>query len=88
VFALLRHDATEGQDVCCVVVQDVRSGKQAVNFSQARQYPLAEVQAMKREGVSNGSIGEFCKRWYEEKGFPVSRCDQIRTATAAALALV
>eukprot|EP00927_Polykrikos_kofoidii_P064158 TRINITY_DN59214_c0_g1_i1.p1 TRINITY_DN59214_c0_g1~~TRINITY_DN59214_c0_g1_i1.p1 ORF type:complete len:235 (+),score=28.98 TRINITY_DN59214_c0_g1_i1:35-706(+) len=88
VVALLKHDETLGQDVCCVVVEDVRTGRQAMNFSQARPYPLASVQTLKRAGTSNEEIGKFCNDWYQQHPFPISRDDQVRCATSMALAML
>eukprot|EP00440_Ansanella_granifera_P035664 gb/GFBE01038687.1/.p1 GENE.gb/GFBE01038687.1/~~gb/GFBE01038687.1/.p1 ORF type:complete len:179 (+),score=38.16 gb/GFBE01038687.1/:1-537(+) len=88
VCGLLRHDSTEGLDVACVVVERVSDGRQAMNFSQGRPYPLAKVQELNRAGTSNGEIGSFCKRWYEEQNLPLSRFDQISSATMLALAML
>mmetsp|Transcript_91008 Transcript_91008/g.161194 ORF Transcript_91008/g.161194 Transcript_91008/m.161194 type:complete len:217 (+) Transcript_91008:37-687(+) len=93
VVALLRHDGTEALDMCCVVVEQ-RSpegypGEQAFNFSQARPYPLAQTQELKRQGKSNEELGSFCRDWYKALEAPIlSRGDQVRTATSAALDLL
>ncbi|CAE7193052.1 unnamed protein product [Symbiodinium natans] len=88
VCALLRHDSTMALDVACVIVERACDGKQGVNFSQGRPYPLQEIQKMKCAGSSNAEIGDFCQRWYEKMALPLSRQDQIRTAAALALTLV
>eukprot|EP00439_Symbiodinium_sp_Y106_P065496 s2029_g10.t1 len=91
VCALLRHDSTLALDVACVIVERASDGKQGVNFSQGRPYPLQEIQQMKRSGSSNAEtriskmdrvlhgaeIGDFCKWWYEKKALPISRTDQV-----------
>ncbi|CAE7230179.1 Prrc1, partial [Symbiodinium pilosum] len=53
VCALLRHDATLALDVACVIVERACDGKEGMNFSQGRPYPLQEIQQMKRAGSSN-----------------------------------
>eukprot|EP00930_Biecheleria_cincta_P018871 TRINITY_DN14562_c0_g2_i1.p1 TRINITY_DN14562_c0_g2~~TRINITY_DN14562_c0_g2_i1.p1 ORF type:complete len:197 (+),score=21.55 TRINITY_DN14562_c0_g2_i1:62-652(+) len=86
VVGLLSHSSTSGLDVACVVIECVANGRQAMNISQSRPYPLERVQQMKRAGTSNEDIGKFCKKWYEDKRFPLSRKEQIKSSIAFALA--
>mmetsp|Transcript_75017 Transcript_75017/g.173976 ORF Transcript_75017/g.173976 Transcript_75017/m.173976 type:complete len:189 (-) Transcript_75017:201-767(-) len=88
VASLLRHDATEALDVACVVLERADTGERAVNFSQARPYPLAEVQERKRQGQSNADIGLFVKAWYDARSLPLSRKEQVRSAATMALAML
>jgi non-canonical (house-cleaning) NTP pyrophosphatase len=84
VCGILTHTQTLAIDVCCVVVEHRASGKQTFSFSQSRPYPLASVQEKKRRGEKG--IGKWCAEYYRTAALPVSRADQIFTATTMALA--
>eukprot|EP00929_Paragymnodinium_shiwhaense_P107277 TRINITY_DN73367_c0_g1_i1.p1 TRINITY_DN73367_c0_g1~~TRINITY_DN73367_c0_g1_i1.p1 ORF type:complete len:197 (-),score=21.31 TRINITY_DN73367_c0_g1_i1:164-754(-) len=88
VTGLLTHTETIGLDVACVVVESVASGQQSMNMSQARPYPLGEVQSMKKAGASNGDIGRWCKEWYDKQNFPLTRYSQIYSACSFALVVL
>ncbi|CAJ1363874.1 unnamed protein product [Effrenium voratum] len=88
VCAILGHASTTALDVACVIIERRSDGKQAMNFSQGRPYPLQEVQEMIRAGASGKDVGEYCKQWYQEKKLPISRADQISAAASLALCLL
>merc|ERR1712232_1127353 len=48
VVAFPQHHGTEAIDIACVVVERALTGEQAMNFSQARPYPLTSIQKLKQ----------------------------------------
>jgi non-canonical (house-cleaning) NTP pyrophosphatase len=84
VCSILTHTQTHAVDICCVVIEHTRTGKQAFSFSQSRPYPLSDVQEKKRRGEKG--IGAWCAEFYRTAALPESRGNQIVTATTMALA--
>mmetsp|Transcript_56230 Transcript_56230/g.131709 ORF Transcript_56230/g.131709 Transcript_56230/m.131709 type:complete len:212 (-) Transcript_56230:32-667(-) len=93
VVVLPQHQETFAFDIACVVVEDVMTKAQGINFSQSRHYPLSETQALARSSTTRGSIGTFCANWYAEQEknaeesslCSVTRDHQIESATRVAL---
>mmetsp|Transcript_43305 Transcript_43305/g.92695 ORF Transcript_43305/g.92695 Transcript_43305/m.92695 type:complete len:237 (+) Transcript_43305:3-713(+) len=88
VIALPSHTGTRGLDVACVVVEHCLSGRWEMSMSQARPYPLEEVQRMSRDGATGHEIGDYCRQWYEAKGLLLTREGQVSSATSMALELL
>jgi non-canonical (house-cleaning) NTP pyrophosphatase len=88
VCTLQTHTHSEAVDLCVVVVEDAKSGAQAVGVSGGRPYPLQEVQGRRRDGASPDDIGAFCREFYAERerdGLKLSREEQVFAATQTAL---
>ena len=88
VESLLQHDKTIGIDIACVIVEILDGNQQYIGLSQGRPYPLETIQHMKRNGVSNKEIGDFCVKHYEQANLCITREDQIYQATLIALSQI
>ena len=85
VIPIVTQTTTSGHEVACVMVTDVASQRTRHAFSQTRPYPLAIVQEMARQGMSDAEVADFCAAHYEKAELTCSHDDQIRVCTQLVL---
>jgi non-canonical (house-cleaning) NTP pyrophosphatase len=85
VCTVITHRKTHAIDICCVVIEHVKTGQHTFSFSQSRPFPLDDVQIRTQDGESHKDIGAYCEDFYRKLGPTFSRTTQIVTATTTTL---
>lgn len=89
IECLVKPDSsTAAIDICCVAIEVIGDGQQTFAFSQSRPFPLSKVQQMHTLACPGVRVGQFCENYYADLKLPISRQDQVHSATKMALAQI